>query len=1212
MTQSGNTVSNVNFGETFNGQISGVVYEDRNDNGVQDVGEPVITGIRVELTGVDTNGNPVTRTPVATDVNGAYLFDQLPPGTYTVTEKGRNANPAENQHPNYGDGKATPGTTGATTNGTPGVQGTPPSTIGGIILGNTPATNNSTQNNFGELTADLELAKAVSNNAPATGSDVTFTLTVTNKGPATATGVVVRDVLPAGFTFVSGNPATTQTGQTVDWIAGSIAPNATATLEIVATVVPNRPAADYINAAEVQASNIKDPDSTPGNGAGGAEDDRASVTVTPRGNINGVIFRDENGNGVRDPGETPIPNARVEITPAGGGAPVTVVTDANGVFDTATLATPGVPAGTYIVNIDDTSLPADYRNQTAGTDPTNVTVGIGENKKEEDNGYRPTGTVTGSVFQDLNNNGKRDPGEPGIPGASVTVTRPATEPGLPLTPITVTTDANGNYSVPGVPAGQAVVTVDDPALVAQGYTRVTTSSPDNPGGGNPTTVTVTQGQPVSAGDDPFRKQGSLTERVFQDTNGNGIQDPGEPGIQGVTVRVTDAGGRVQTGVTDANGDVTISGLLEGTATVDVDETTLPPGITAQTAGTDPSTATVVTGQTVNAGFDGYQPRGTLTGIVFRDDNGDTTKGTGEPFFPGVTVTITDQFGKVTVVTTGPDGRYTATVATGPVSVVYTTPNNTRITTNNGSQTVNVPTNGTGTAADVGYQPLTGGLQGRVFEDTNANGVQDPGERGIPGATVTITDAQGKVVTKVTDANGDYRTAPDELAFGPAKVVVTPPPGYVVTTDNLTQTVNVPAGSIGRVPDVGLVKPGISLEKNVVQNNQLVPRSETPTVALGGNLEYQITVKNTGPVPLRELTVTDDLPVGLRYLPGTSKLGGVAIADPTVTANAQTGKQRLVWTLPQTLAPGTNLALRFTTNVTPEVKNGQLVNAASAAAKAGPSGSTITVASNTSVAAAKVSLGVFTNKTIILGRVYFDVNDNDSFEQGTDRPLSGARVYLSDGRSAVTDSLGRYSLPDVLPGVYTVRLDPVTAPYSVKPEPDDQGTPGSRYVRAPDSGGIDHEDFLLIEPKGAAVKSRSTLVQREPVTLTKVITQGGAGYAVTFTITVSKAVRNLTITDPLPQGAERGPVTGATLEGNALRFPGVTQPGTYKITYALFTALPPDLVLTDPDILFEPIFTLIPSSPGGDAPPSRPGGNAPLPTNAGASNGDNSDSTEVIR
>ena len=1181
VAQSGNTISGVNFGEKYNGQISGVVYEDTNDNGVQNALELPISGVRVELTGTDASGNAVTRVPVATLADGSYVFDQLPPGTYTITQKGRDSNPSENQLPNYGDGKATPGTTGAVTNGTPSAQGTRPSTISGIVLGNTPATNNSSANNFGELTADLELTKTVDNAAPSIGGTVKFNLTVTNKGLATATGVRVQDVLPAGFTFVSSNPAAgvTVAGQTVDWVAATIASGATATLEISATVNANQSAAAYVNAAQITGSDIKDPDSIPNNGTTNTEDDRASVTVTPRGNINGTVFKDENGNGVRDAGEAPIPNVSVVITPSGGGTPFTVVTDASGVYDTSTLTAPGVPAGTYSVAIDESTLPADYRNQSAGTNPTSVTVGIGENKKEEDNGYRPTGTVAGSVFADTNGNGVRDAGEPGIVGAPVTVSRPNVPGTTPFAPVTVVTDANGNYTVPGVPTGGAVVTVADTDPALNGFTRVPNDTTVNPGGNNPTPITVVNGN-NSAGDDPFRNEGSVKERVFQDTNGNGVQDPGEPGLPGVTVRVTDSGGKVQTGVTDANGDVTIPGVLAGTATVTVVESTLPAGVTAQTAGVNPSTVQVTSGQTADAGFDGYQPRGVLTGLVWRDDNGDGIKDPSEIVLPGVTVTITDQFGKVTVVKTDANGQYSAIVASGPVTVVYTAPDNTRLTTNNDNQTVTVPTGGSVRAVDVGYQPLTGGLTGTVFNDSNANGLKDAGEVGIPGATVTITDAKGKVITLVTDANGNYSSGAADLAFGPATVVVTPPPGYVVTTNNLTQTVNVPAGSIGRVPDVGLVRPSIVLEKNVVQAGVVIPRTQTPTVNLGGNLEYQISVTNSGPIAVRGVSITDTLPMGLQYLPGTSKLEAAALADPVVSVVA--GKQVLTWSFPanQVLAPGAVSRIRFITVVTPETRGDQLVNTAVATATTGPTGSTIVVASNASTAAVKVELGVFTNRSVIVGRVYFDVNDNDSFEVDSDQPLPGARVYLSDGRSAVTDSLGRYSIPDIEPGIYTVRLDPVTAPYTVKSTPDMQGAPGSRYVKAANEGGITNEDFPLVRPSAVGVKSRSTVVRRGAVTLTKAITQGGAGYAVTITITVNTAVRNLSITDPLPANSERGPIIGATLEGNVLRLAGITQPGTYTVTYALFTAAPPDLVLTDPDINYEQIFTLIPSSPVG--------------------------------
>ena len=40
------------------------------------------------------------------------------------------------------------------------------------------------------------------NATPTIGQNVTFTVTATNLGPGVATGVVVQDLLPTGYTFV--------------------------------------------------------------------------------------------------------------------------------------------------------------------------------------------------------------------------------------------------------------------------------------------------------------------------------------------------------------------------------------------------------------------------------------------------------------------------------------------------------------------------------------------------------------------------------------------------------------------------------------------------------------------------------------------------------------------------------------------------------------------------------------------------------------------------------------------------------------------------------------------------------------------------------------------------------------------------------------------------------------------------------------------------
>jgi uncharacterized repeat protein (TIGR01451 family) len=125
--------------------------------------------------------------------------------------------------------------------------------------------------------ADLSLTKAVDNDRPAVGSQVTFTITVTNNGPDAATGVEALEQLPAGLTYVSHvaaqgayNPASGL------WEIGALANGAGTTLQITALVTGLGP---YTNQAEISRSNEFDPNSTPGNGCRGAEDDCAQVTI---------------------------------------------------------------------------------------------------------------------------------------------------------------------------------------------------------------------------------------------------------------------------------------------------------------------------------------------------------------------------------------------------------------------------------------------------------------------------------------------------------------------------------------------------------------------------------------------------------------------------------------------------------------------------------------------------------------------------------------------------------------------------------------------------------------------------------------------------------------------------------------------------------------------------------------------------------------------
>ncbi|MCB0612826.1 MAG: HYR domain-containing protein, partial [Phaeodactylibacter sp.] len=125
-------------------------------------------------------------------------------------------------------------------------------------------------------TADLSLIKGVSVSPAATaGSTATFTVVVSNDGPSNATGVDVEDVVPNGYsaiTNISGGGMLN--GNTITWSGLSIPVGGSLTFTFDATIEAS---GDYMNLAEITASDLPDVDSTPGNGVDtdgdGQEDD---------------------------------------------------------------------------------------------------------------------------------------------------------------------------------------------------------------------------------------------------------------------------------------------------------------------------------------------------------------------------------------------------------------------------------------------------------------------------------------------------------------------------------------------------------------------------------------------------------------------------------------------------------------------------------------------------------------------------------------------------------------------------------------------------------------------------------------------------------------------------------------------------------------------------------------------------------------------------
>lgn len=96
------TNNGLDFAEIAPGGLQGFVWADTNNDGNVDFNEAGIVNVTIQLNGVTYSGAKVSQTTV-TDNNGEYIFTNLQPGTYTLTE----ATPS-----GYTDGKDSVGSLG--------------------------------------------------------------------------------------------------------------------------------------------------------------------------------------------------------------------------------------------------------------------------------------------------------------------------------------------------------------------------------------------------------------------------------------------------------------------------------------------------------------------------------------------------------------------------------------------------------------------------------------------------------------------------------------------------------------------------------------------------------------------------------------------------------------------------------------------------------------------------------------------------------------------------------------------------------------------------------------------------------------------------------------------------------------------------------------------------------------------------------------------
>ncbi len=158
--------------------------------------------------------------------------------------------------------------------------------------------------------------------------------------------------------------------------------------------------------------------------------------------------------------------------------------------------------------------------------------------------------------------------------------------------------------------------------------------------------------------------GSVGNRVWTDTNGNGVQDSGEAGLNNVTVQLLDSNGlAIASAITSGDGNYTFGGLVAGTYTVKIVTSTLPGGFGPTydldgVATASKATFTLASGANRTDVDFGYRPSLTVGDRVWKDANANGLQDSGEVGISGVTVQLLNSGGTViATTTTNSSGNY---------------------------------------------------------------------------------------------------------------------------------------------------------------------------------------------------------------------------------------------------------------------------------------------------------------------------------------------------------------------------------------------------------------------------------------------------------------------------------------------------------------------------------------------------------------------------